>query len=158
MRCAYPGISAWYSQQPAGWYATLPGARDADDTFSAPSPLALACLLAARLPTSADNPPRKAPSMTQLLCTCGYQAADLSDLTAHFGDMFIPKDDIAPDGQPHYENSQLKHTSAGMPAPATLTCRCGVTTSFADFDQHLLDVFAPADRIGPDAQKHAPVD
>jgi hypothetical protein len=101
---------------------------------------------------------QKGPSMTQRSCTCGYQAQDPADLTAHFGEMFIPTDDVAPDGQAHYENSQVKHTSAGMPAPATLTCRCGATTNFGDFDQHLLDVFAPADRIGSDGHKHAPAD
>jgi hypothetical protein len=92
--------------------------------------------------------------MTQLLCTCGYQAEDPADLTAHFGEMFIPSDDIAPDGRVHAENA--RDTTGPMPAPATLTCRCGVTTSFGDFDQHLLDVFAPVGRIGHDGRQHAP--
>jgi serine/threonine-protein kinase RsbW len=158
------GTAAWYSEHTGAWHATPPGTQGAA-LLSAPSPLALAAMLAARYPAAGitpalprDTPPRKEPPMSQLLCTCGYQAEDPADLTAHFGDMFIPKDDIAPDGQAHYENSQLKHTSAGMPAPATLTCRCGVTTNFSDFDQHLLAIFAPADRIGSDGQKHSPVD
>jgi hypothetical protein len=89
-----------------------------------------------------------------LLCTCGYTAEDSVDLIAHFGEMFIPDDDTAPDGQVHAENA--RDTTDPTPAPGTLTCRCGITTNFDDFDQHLLDVFAPADRIGLDGQKHAP--
>jgi hypothetical protein len=92
--------------------------------------------------------------MNQLLCTCGYQAEDPVDLAAHFGEMFIPPDDVAPDGQVHAENA--RDTTCPAPKPATLTCRCGITTSFDDFDQHLLDVFAPADRVGHDGHKHAP--
>jgi hypothetical protein len=94
--------------------------------------------------------------MNQLLCTCGYQAEDAADLATHFGEMFIPHDDVAPDGQVHAENARDADDST--PVPATLSCRCGITTSFDDFDQHLLDVFAPADRVGLDGHKHAPAD
>ena len=94
--------------------------------------------------------------MTSHLCTCGYEAEDPADLTAHFGEMFIPKDDVAPDGQVHAEKA--RDTTTPIPTPATLTCRCGITTSFDDFDQHLLAVFAPDDRIGLDGHKHAPAD
>jgi hypothetical protein len=45
---------------------------------------------------------------------------------------------------------------APTPTPLTLTCRCGFTAGIDGFDQHLLDVFAPADRIGRDGKKHAP--
>jgi hypothetical protein len=31
-----------------------------------------------------------------------------------------------------------------------------LTTSFDGFDQHLTDVFTPADRIGLDGNKHQP--
>ena len=48
-----------------------------------------------------------------------------------------------------------KTRASGTPAPVTLTCRCGYTTSLDGFDQHLIDVFAPADDIGLDGQKHA---
>ena len=102
-----------------------------------------------------DNPPRKAPLMIQLPCTCGYQAEDPADLTAHFGEMFIPSDDVAPDGQVHAENA--RDASNLTPALGPLTCRCGITTSFSDFDQHLLDVFTPAGRIGLGGHEHAPV-
>jgi hypothetical protein len=62
--------------------------------------------------------------------------------------MFIPADDTAPDGQAHAE--------AARTDPATLTCRCGFTGDIADFDQHLIDVFTPADAIGLDGKKHDP--
>ena len=44
----YPGTSAWYSERSRQWCAALPEARDAGDTVSAPSPAALARMLAAR--------------------------------------------------------------------------------------------------------------
>ncbi len=51
--CAlYPGASAWYSQQSGAWLAVLPWARDASDTISAPSPIALTRMLAARYPAA----------------------------------------------------------------------------------------------------------
>lgn len=94
--------------------------------------------------------------MTQQLCTCGYKADSPEDLIVHFGEMFIPADDTAPDGQVHCETARDKDTTSGTSAPATLTCRCGFTGGVDDFDQHLTDVFTPADRIGLDGQRHAP--
>ena len=94
--------------------------------------------------------------MTRHPCTCGYQAESPQELTFHFEEMFIPASDIAPDGQVHAENA--RDTNCPAPKPATLTCRCGITTSFDDFDQHLLDVFAPADGVGLDGRKHVPAD
>jgi hypothetical protein len=90
--------------------------------------------------------------MTTHACTCGYQAEDPEDLAAHFGEMFIPDDDTAPDGQAHFEASSDK---AGETI-VTLTCRCSFLAPYGEFDHHLLDVFAPADRIGLDGQRHAP--
>jgi hypothetical protein len=92
--------------------------------------------------------------MIQHGCTCGYQAEDPDDLIAHFGEMFIPDDDKAPDGQAHFEASS---NTGKDTTTATLTCRCGFVAPLGEFDQHLLDMFAPADRIGLDGQKHAPV-
>src|ERR1700758_2921107 len=89
--------------------------------------------------------------MTQQLCTCGYQADDAEDLAVHLGEMFIPADDIAPDGQVHCEAA----SNSGTPGPPTLTCRCGFAGPVSDFDRHLLGVFAPADRIGLDGKRHA---
>ncbi len=57
LRCAYPGITAWYRERPGEWCATLPTARDADDTLSAPSPTALSHLLAARYPAARTGQP-----------------------------------------------------------------------------------------------------
>ena len=48
LRCAYPGISAWYSQRSRQWRAALPQAQGAGDTITAPSPTALTRMLAAR--------------------------------------------------------------------------------------------------------------
>ena len=83
--------------------------------------------------------------MTQQLCTCGYQADDAEDLAVHFGEMFIPADDTAPDGQVHCETGS---------ASGTLTCRCGFIGGVSDFDRHLLAVFAPDDRVGLDGKRH----
>jgi hypothetical protein len=94
--------------------------------------------------------------MTQHRCTCGYEAESPEDLTVHFGEMFTPADDVGPDGQVHAEAARDKRSTSGTQAPATLTCRCGLTTSFDGFDQHLTDVFTPADRIGLDGKKHQP--
>jgi anti-sigma regulatory factor (Ser/Thr protein kinase) len=52
LRSAYPGASAWYSEQSGHWHATLPGPRDASDTLIAPSPAALTRMLAARMERS----------------------------------------------------------------------------------------------------------
>jgi hypothetical protein len=96
----------------------------------------------------------KGTAMNQLLCTCGYQAEDPADLSAHFGEMFTPDDDTAPDSQAHYEVNQGQRNSTETPASATLTCRCGFTGSIDDFDRHLVAVFAPVDRIGLDGNRH----
>jgi hypothetical protein len=93
--------------------------------------------------------------MTQHPCTCGYQAESPRELTFHFEEMFIPGSDIAPDGQVHAENA--REMSDSLSAPATLTCRCGFTSDIDGLEQHLADVFTPADHIGLDGQKHAPV-
>jgi hypothetical protein len=107
--------------------------------------------------TRHDNPTsRKACPMTNHLCTCGYEADDLEDLNIHFGEMFIPADDTAPDGQVHCEAARDKDSTGRTPAPSTLTCRCGFTGTISDFDRHLLAVFAPADRIGLGGKRHAP--
>ena len=52
LRSAYPGASAWYSEQSGQWCATLPEPRDARDTLTAPSPAALTRMLAARMARS----------------------------------------------------------------------------------------------------------
>jgi serine/threonine-protein kinase RsbW len=52
LRCAYPGSSAWYSEQSGKWHAALAEHGDAGDTLTAPSPNALARMLAARMARS----------------------------------------------------------------------------------------------------------
>ncbi len=91
--------------------------------------------------------------MTEHHCSCGYDADSPEDLALHFGEMFIPADDVAPDGQAHTEAARDK----GTPVSAPRVCRCGFTSSDIDgLDWHLIDVFTPADRIGLDGVKHAP--
>ncbi len=94
--------------------------------------------------------------MTQDRCTCGYQAEDPDDLAIHFGEMFIPGNDTAPDGQVHNEAAKDRPWDSGAPASRTLTCRCGLTAAADAFDHHLLAVFTPPDRIGLDGKRHAP--
>jgi hypothetical protein len=87
--------------------------------------------------------------MTPHSCACGYKAESIEDLTDHLGEMFIPANDIAPDGQAHAEAAR------DTPVTGTLTCRCGFTAiAIADFDQHLLHVFTPDDEIGLDGTRH----
>ena len=83
--------------------------------------------------------------MTQRSCACGYQADSTEDFTDHLGEMFIPPDDVAPDGRIHAEA-----------ASGTLTCHCGYTAAIAEFDQHLIGAFTPANEIGQDGARHAP--
>jgi hypothetical protein len=88
--------------------------------------------------------------MTKFTCACGYSAENAEGLTDHLGEMFIPADDVALDGQIHAESTR-NTAVAGV-----LTCQCGFTaTGIADFDQHLLAVFTPDDAIGPDGARHA---
>jgi hypothetical protein len=93
--------------------------------------------------------------MTQDLCTCGYQAESPDDLAIHFGEMFIPDNDTAADGQVHNEAAQERHQPSGTTTPLVLTCRCGFTATASDFDHHLLAVFTPPGRIGLDGKLHA---
>jgi hypothetical protein len=88
--------------------------------------------------------------MTQRSCACGYQADSTEDLTDHLGEMFIPPDDIAPDGRIHAEAARAKG------ANGDLTCHCGYTAAIAEFDQHLIGAFTPANEIGRDGARHAP--
>jgi hypothetical protein len=110
----------------------------------------------ARHLSARHDTPERHQDMTQDRCTCGYQAENPDDLAIHFGEMFIPDDDTAPDGQAHNEAAQDKHRPSEPQAPRTLTCRCGFTATADDFDHHLLAIFTPADRIGLDSKRHAP--
>ena len=92
--------------------------------------------------------------MTQHHCTCGYEAESPEDLTVHFGEMFIPDDDTAPDGQVHNEVARDTAIPRDTQEPLILTCRCGFTGTADAFDRHLLDVFTPADAVGADGKRH----
>ena len=87
--------------------------------------------------------------MTEHACSCGYAAADAEGLRDHFGEMFTPDDDIAPDGQAHAE-------AARDTASAGLACLCGRTAAaIAGLDEHFTHVFTPSDRTGRDGSKHS---
>jgi serine/threonine-protein kinase RsbW len=74
LRQAYPGTTAWYNSQPSLWCATLPATTGPGGTLSAPSPAALAHLLAARYPR-----PASAHSLT-----AGTPAAAVSQRTTRY--------------------------------------------------------------------------
>jgi serine/threonine-protein kinase RsbW len=65
MRCAYPGIRAWYSTQTGQWHATLPSAADAEDTLAAPSPGALVSMITSRKLAASDLPRIKPTYLVQ---------------------------------------------------------------------------------------------
>jgi hypothetical protein len=94
--------------------------------------------------------------VTQDHCTCGYQAENPDDLAIHFGEMFIPHDDVAPDGQVHNEAARDTAIPRDPHQPLILTCRCGFAGTTDAFDHHLLDVFTPTDAIGTDGKRHSP--
>jgi serine/threonine-protein kinase RsbW len=45
MRCAFPGIRAWYGAETGQWCATLPSTTGSDGTLTAPSPGSLVTML-----------------------------------------------------------------------------------------------------------------
>lgn len=79
--------------------------------------------------------------MNDLTCKCGYEAVTAEELGDHVGEMVIPPDDIAPDGQAHAETARDEREGG----PAGLRCLCGFTSGTATgLDEHLLTVFIPA--------------
>jgi hypothetical protein len=93
--------------------------------------------------------PSKFRSTSGYQCACGHPAASADELAEHLGEMFIPADDMASDGQRHAE----LHRPA---TDATLwECACGFTTvDMPAFDAHLLAIFTPPDGIGADGRHH----
>lgn len=84
-------------------------------------------------------------------CTCGYTALDRADLGDHWGEVFIPAGDLAPDGQRHAE--LVRDGADG----SLWECLCGFAAIEREpFDAHLLEAFIPADRVGRDGLAHAP--
>ncbi len=69
MRCAHPGSEAWYASETGEWHATLPGATGAGSTLTAPSPGALASMLAARYRAAHTGSPPRPSHLTTALIT-----------------------------------------------------------------------------------------
>jgi hypothetical protein len=92
--------------------------------------------------------------MTNLDCSCGYEADTPEDLRDHLGEVFIPLgDDIGTDGRVHAEPAR----DGNSRDPAALGCLCGFTAGDkAAMDEHLLRMFTPADGVGPDGTRHVP--
>lgn len=90
--------------------------------------------------------------MSDHRCACGYPAASADELAEHLGEMFIPADDVAGDGQRHAELFRPD-------ADGTLwECACGFSTvELRAFDAHLLGAFIPADGIGADGKRHTEI-
>jgi hypothetical protein len=92
--------------------------------------------------------------MNNKTCACGHRAATADEFAAHVGEMVIPLDDIASDGQPHAEAARSEHGALG-PDPAGPRCVCGfaadVTTGL---DDHLLAVFTEPATLSADDRMH----
>lgn len=101
--------------------------------------------------------------MNESACTCGFVPTDDYHLTDHLGEVFIPADDRATDGQLHAEAGRdLAPAARDAPTPAApasvgLACRCGYRVpDGAALDGHILSAFTPPDAIGPDGRQHIP--
>ena len=87
--------------------------------------------------------------MSQHRCACGYEATGPDELNDHFGEVFTPADNRAPDGQLHAE--------AACDTPGPLACLCGfAAVGIPALDAHLLAAFTPADHVGLDGKQHVP--
>jgi hypothetical protein len=92
--------------------------------------------------------------MIDHICACGYEAASAEELGDHVGELVIPPDDIAPDGQAHAEAARDKRGAVGAD-PAGSRCVCGFTSASATgLDEHLLAVFTDPATVGRDGQGH----
>jgi hypothetical protein len=87
--------------------------------------------------------------MTEHSCQCGYKASSPEDLTDHLGEMLIPDDGTAPDGQVHAEAARDEPRIGGIVA-----CLCGFRGTAGELDSHLLSALAPGDRTGHDGKIH----
>jgi hypothetical protein len=98
--------------------------------------------------------------MDERTCACGFVPTDDYHLTDHLGEVFIPAEDRAPDGQLHAEAARDTAPAASDTVPAasdSLTCLCGYRAPDGTvLDAHLLAVFTPPSRVGLDGQPHAP--
>jgi len=91
--------------------------------------------------------------MDDFTCACGYEAVTAVELGDHIGEMTIPPDDIAPDGQAHAEAARDKRGSFGAD-PAGARCLCGFISGTATgLDEHLLAVFTGPSATGSDSHE-----
>jgi hypothetical protein len=91
--------------------------------------------------------------MSDHTCACGYEAATPEELGDHIGEMIVPPDDIAPDGQVHAEAAGGKRGAGSDQTGAR--CLCGFTSGTATgLDEHLLAVFTAPGTIGQDGRTH----
>jgi hypothetical protein len=97
--------------------------------------------------------------MNDYICACGYKAVSAEELGDHVGDLMIPPDDIAPDGQAHAEAARGERGATG-PDPVRLRCLCGflsgtsVSGAATGLDEHLLAAFTGPGVIGIDGRRH----
>jgi len=90
--------------------------------------------------------------MDEITCACGFVPTDDYHLADHLGEVFIPADDRASDGQSHAEAAR----DGSRPAAKALACLCGYQAADgAALDAHLLEVFASSSHAGLDGQPHA---
>jgi hypothetical protein len=97
--------------------------------------------------------------MDERTCACGFAPTDDYHLTDHLGEVFIPADDRAPDGQLHAEAARGTARTASDTArtASDVTCLCGYRApDNAALDTHILRTFTPPSRVGLDGQPHAP--
>ena len=92
--------------------------------------------------------------MNDYTCACGYDAVTPEELGDHIGEMVIPPDDIAPDGQAHAEAARDTRGAVGTD-PAGIRCVCGFrSASVPELDEHLLAVFTGPGVVGRDGHGH----
>jgi hypothetical protein len=65
--------------------------------------LARAALMRAALAEFTDRAGRLCPAVSPVTCSCGETFATAEDLDEHFGEVFVPADDIGLDGKAHAE-------------------------------------------------------
>ena len=62
-----------------------------------------AALMRLALAEVADRVGKLCPLVSSTACSCGQRFGCADELDEHFGEVFIPDDDIGLDGQPHAE-------------------------------------------------------
>jgi hypothetical protein len=91
--------------------------------------------------------------MSDYTCACGYEAATAEELGDHIGEMVIPPDDIAPDGQAHAEAARDKRRTGADQTGSR--CLCGFTSGTATgLDDHLVAAFTGPGATSQDGIEH----